>query len=109
MYIEKMREQILEQVKKDMGSPPIWGCGMQLKDIVGSSEVFAKIVCDDFEAGQTVQGCEKKIREYALKNKTNFGIEKAEEIIRAFFGLGSEKASEELPSKTKIISLADLL
>lgn len=122
-YIEKMKLQIEKQLEKEYEFSPVRGCAAQLADIVGHSDSMAKLVCEDFANGQTVQECEKKIKAFVDKNhKGNVGYcppWKAEEIIREFYGLGgaSEQPQAAAPTqmsgpkadKPKVKSLADFL
>lgn len=114
MYTEKMKKEIEQQIQKEHEYSPVRCCGMQLIDIVANDEQLAQLVCEDFTAGQTVQACEKQIKAWVDKNhKGNSGFcppQKAEEIIRKFFGLGSEKILSYTPiSGNAMINLEDFL
>ena len=118
-YIEEMKLQIEKQTEKEDEFSCVKTVGRQLAEIVGNNEQLAQLVCEDFANGQTVQKCEAKIEEFAKNHKKgNKGCcppDKAEEIIREYFGLGS--ASEQQAAapttvsapKPKVMTLADLL
>lgn len=111
----QLSQEIEKQTAKEYEYSPVRGCGMQILAIVGNDENSATLILEDFAAGQTVQACEKEIKKWVDKNhKDNSGFcppQKAEEIIRQFFGLGSG-ASDPAPQakqKTGIINLEDFL
>ena len=117
-YIEEMKLQIEKQIENEDKGSTIRCCGMQLMEIVGSDEKLAQLVCEDFANKRTLQECEKKIEAFAKAHKkSNRGCcppNRAEEIIREYFGLGSAeqpaKAPTQMPApKPKVISFADML
>ena len=117
-YIENMKLQIEKQTEKEDEFSAVKMVGRQLAEIVGCNDALAKLVCEDFANGRTVQECEKKLEEFARKHKKgNVGCcppNKAEEIIRKFYGLGAAAEQPEAPTnvsaaKPKVLSLADLL
>lgn len=96
-----------QQKSLTAGSAP-WVVGEQLKEIC-RDKTCAEIVSadlDNIEMG-LVQ-CEKKIKAYADKNKTgNFAYvspQKADEIIRKFYGLPEQNAKT-----AAVIDLEDFL
>ena len=98
-------------------------CGQQIWDIVRRNEGFAEIVSADLDNEKmTVGMCEKQISAAARKSGGAVGPDKAENIIRKFYGLPGIPEREEWPeedflpepAKSKeaeadIISLEDFL
>lgn len=113
MYIEKMKAEIEKQTEKEYEFSPVRGCAQQLIDIVGDNEKMAQLVCTDFENKMTVQECEKKIKAFVDKHhKGNCGYcppQKAEQIIREFFGLGAAENKPQAAAAPKVLRLADFL
>lgn len=116
-YIEEMKLQIEKQTEKEDEYSTVRMVGRQLAEIVGGDDSLAKLVCEDFANGQTVQKCEEKIEAFARAHrKGNRGgcpPDKAEKIIREFYGLGdsSEQPQAAAPKadKPKVLFLADFL
>ena len=94
------------QGKLQQGSAP-WVVGEQLKEICEREPASAELLLDDLKgSGMGLADAEKKIKAYADKHKTrNFAYvspQKAEEILREFYGLGpSSGASRHLPPEGK--------
>lgn len=93
----------IEQQQKTMqeGSAP-WVCAEQIKDICRAEPDSAELILKDLEVPElSVANAEKKIKAFADKNRTgNFSFvspQKAEEIIREFYGL--PKISKEQNAK----------
>lgn len=109
MSTEKALAAIQEQQAQEQGHTAPWMVGEQLKDMIRREPAMAQLVFQDLTAGgMSLREAEKKIKAYADKHKTgNFACvtpEKAEEIIREYFGLTNipDEASEG-----KVIDLAD--
>lgn len=94
---------------------PEYCVGEQLKEILKDNENFAEIVLQDLEQpGMGLKDCEKKIADFAKKNKAgNFGFcppKEAERIICEFYGIaldGRGPAKQE--SGYKVVNLLDML
>ena len=116
--------KIDEQQKKfKQGSAP-WCVGEQLKDILRAQPEAADLVARDLDqTGMGLADCEKKIADFAKKNKQGnvgfCGPADADHIIREFYGLpersktpspiapaGTQAAA---PTRRKIIRLEDFL
>lgn len=88
----------------------VWMVGEQLKDILRQEPHLAEIVLQDLEReAMSIAKCEKKIKEFADKNKTgNFSCvvpAEADRIIREFYGLTGVQPE----SKGIALDLADFL
>lgn len=109
--LEKVLQAIEEQQKK-LGDGPAFWVGEQLKDILRETPAAAKIVLEDFSAGQTVADCEKKIKTYAGQHHGCCPPQEADRIIREFFGIaGCTQAAapaEKHPAR-RSINLADFM
>lgn len=112
-----------QQAKHRQGSAP-WCVGEQLKDILRAKPEAADLVARDLDqTGMGLADCEKKIADFAQKNKQGnvgfCGPADADRIIREFYGLPerSETPSPTAPASTqaaaptrrKIIRLEDFL
>lgn len=112
-----------QQAKHRQGSAP-WCVGEQLKDILRAQPEAADLVDRDLDqTGMGLADCEKKIADFAQKNKQGnvgfCGPADADHIIREFYGLpersktpspiapaGTQAAA---PTRRKIIRLEDFL
>ena len=112
-----------QQAKHRQGSAP-WCVGEQLKDILRAKPEAADLVARDLDqTGMGLADCEKKIADFAQKNKQGnvgfCGPADADHIIREFYGLpersktpspiapaGTQAAA---PARRKIIRLEDFL
>lgn len=112
-----------QQAKHRQGSAP-WCVGEQLKDILRAQPEAADLVARDLDqTGMGLADCEKKIADFAQKNKQGnvgfCGPADADHIIREFYGLpersktpspiapaGTQAAA---PTRRKIIRLEDFL
>lgn len=91
--------------------------GEQLKEMVrAGTEGQAQLVADDLEHGgksMSLVGAEKKIAEYARKNKQgNCGCcppQEAERILREFYGLGDQPGASAPTSGSASINLLDFM
>ena len=112
-------EKITALQKGKENTPP-WMVGEQLKDICRREPRCAQIVLEDLQnPGMSLEACEKKIKEWADKQKNGKSCvcvppQVAEMIIREFYGLGDapmqeEQMPEQPAHKAKILSLDDLL
>lgn len=109
-----------QQAKLKEGQAP-WVVGEQLKDICRHEADAAELLAEDLQnESMSIVQAEKKIKEYADKHKTgNFSFvspQKAEEILRKFYGLparGEKKAEsekvEDVPKAGQVIDLGDFL
>ena len=94
-----------------------WVVGEQLKEICRKEEGSAELLSEDLQnESMSIVNAEKKIKEYADKHKTgNFSFvspQKAEEILRTFYGLpahGQTRRQEPTAKKTEIIDIGDFL
>lgn len=110
---EIVAAEIAKQQEGKENTAP-WVAGEQLKDIARREPISAELLAKDLTVkGMGIVDAEKKIKAYADKHKTgNFSYvspQKAEEILREFYGLpkaGGEPAEEAPPS---VINLADFL
>lgn len=116
--------KIDEQQKKFKQGTAPWFVGEQLKDMLREDATGAGIIAMDIDQkGMGLADCEKKIDDFAQKNKQgNMGFcgpADADRIIREFYGLpersetpspiapaGTQAAA---PSRRKIIRLEDFL
>ena len=74
--------------------------GEQLKDIVRTTAGAAELVVQDLQVeAMSLEACEKKISDFAFQHKkgdkSGISGKRADEIIRAFYGIG--KAGEAVP------------
>ena len=91
----------------------VWMVGEQLKDILRENPQFSEVVLQDLDVKEmSLAECEKKIKAYADKHKTgNFACvtpAEAEEIIREFYGMSSQKAETASKRGTKSGTVIDL-
>ncbi|MBQ8851249.1 MAG: hypothetical protein IJZ66_02235 [Oscillibacter sp.] len=99
-----------EAIKKIEAQQPkvqdaVWMVGEQLKDMLRREPHLAELVSQDLNCEQmTLAHCEKKLKEFADKNKTKsarcFCVTpaQAERIIREFYGLTEVAAPSEAVS-----------
>ena len=114
--LEKCVELIEGQQKGIEGTAP-WVVGEQLKELLQAEPELAGTVLKDLEwPGMGLADCEKKIKEEADRvRRGNFAYvspARAEEIIRAFYGLperGEKTAAPRKAAGGKILDLADFL
>ena len=94
-----MRKSAIEEIAKQQAKlekwSPAWAVGEHLKEICCREEDSARIIAEDLQnESMSIQNAEKQIKAYADKHKTgNFSFvspQKAEEILRKFYGLGTE-------------------
>jgi hypothetical protein len=108
-------EKIEAQQSKFKEGSPQWCVGEQLKEICRNEPHSAELVDKDLENEEMSIGkAEKKIKAWADRHKTgNFSFvspQKAEEIIREFYGLpGREAAQEQNKQPAAVIDLGDFL
>ncbi len=91
-----------QQKKLPEGSAP-WVVGEQLKDICRRESASAQLIAEDLQnESMSLVNAEKRIKAYADKHKVgNFAYvspQKAEEILREFYGLPAAATPEEQPS-----------
>lgn len=117
--------EMIEAQQKGKEDTTVFMVGEQLKDICRADPACADIVAEDLQQkGMSIDACEKKIKEYADKVKTEkklraVGVhpKKAEEIIRKFYGLPDVTGGEEpsampepvTPAGGMLLSMEDLL
>ena len=108
----------IEEQQRGHNKDQVWCVGEQLKDICRREEHSAELIATDLKENKamSIAAAEKKIAERARKNKVgNSGCVspyEAEEILRAFYGLGDPGEPEQVQvesSESKIIDLADFL
>ena len=93
-YLQETTKRIRQQQGK---RGPIWMCGEQLLEMIAADEAACKLVLDDLKhGGMSLEGCEKKIREFARGHENCCTGAEAEKIIREYFGL-PEKAEDARP------------
>ena len=90
--LQKALSLIEAQQKKAGAGTPAWCVGQQLADILNGQPAAAKIVAEDLgTTGMGIVDCEKKIAEFASKNRTGnvgfCGPADADRIIREFYGI----------------------
>lgn len=108
----------IEEQQRGHNKDQVWCVGEQLKDICRREEHSAELIATDLKENKdmSIVAAEKKIAEQARKNKVgNSGCVspyEAEEILRAFYGLGEPGDPDPIPQETaesKVIDLADFL
>lgn len=112
-----------QQATYKQGSAP-WCVGEQLKDMLRENATGAGIVAMDIDQkGMGLADCEKKIADFAQKNKQGnvgfCGPADADRIIREFYGLPARSETPHpiapagtqaaAPARRKIIRLEDFL
>lgn len=107
--IEKIEAQ---QGKVKEGSAP-WVVGEQLKEICEREPESAALLDKDLDVEEmSIVNAEKKIKAYADKHKTgNFSYvspQKAEEILREFYGLPGKDAKNTSTKEKKTTGVIDL-
>lgn len=90
--LQKALSLIEAQQKKAGAGTPAWCVGQQLADILNGQPAAAQIVAEDLgTTGMGIADCEKKIAEFASKNRTGnvgfCGPADADRIIREFYGI----------------------
>ena len=90
--LQKALSLIEAQQKKVGAGTPAWCVGQQLADILNGQPAAAQIVAEDLgTTGMGIADCEKKIAEFASKNRTGnvgfCGPADADRIIREFYGI----------------------
>lgn len=127
-YVEKAIAIIEEQQAKVQARSAQWMVGEQLKDICRHEPGCAELIYQDLQVKEmSITEAEKKIKEFADKNKTgNFACVtpmEAEGILRKFYGLpepfqdgGAPERGEESQEtenrnreERKVLDLADFL
>lgn len=118
--LNKINEQ---QKKFKQGTAP-WYVGEQLKDILRENATGAGIVAMDIDQkGMGLADCEKKIAEFASKNRQGSvgfcGPADADRIIREFYGLPERRETPTpiapagtqatAPARRKLIRLEDFM
>ena len=98
-------DDLCRKIKEQQGDEftNVWGVGEQLKDICRNDDTAAELVLRDLDNKEmTLAECEKKIRAFADEHKKGNCVcvppQKAEEIIRTFYGLGEAKEEPETVS-----------
>lgn len=101
-YLREAIAKIEAQQPKEQNA--VWMVGEQLKDMLRREPNLAELVCQDLDCEQmTIANCEKKLQEFADKNKTKsakcFCVTpvQAERIIREFYGL-TEAGQQSAPA-----------
>lgn len=112
-----------QQDKHRQGSAP-WCVGEQLKNILRAQPEAADLVAKDLDQnGMGLADCEKKIADFAQKNKQGnvgfCGPADADRIIREFYGMPERSETPSpiapagtqaaVPTRRKIIRLEDFL
>ena len=90
--LQKALSLIEAQQKKAGAGTPAWCVGQQLADILNGQPAAAQIVAEDLgTTGMGIADCEKKIADFASKNRTGSvgfcGPADADRIIREFYGI----------------------
>lgn len=107
-------EAITAQQPKEENA--VWMVGEQMKDMLRKEPYLAEIVLRDLEVPEmSLEHCEKKIKAWADQHKVgNFACVtpiRAEKIIREFYGLPEQGASDAVTKpemqSTKFIDLTD--
>lgn len=120
-----MKEEAIRKIEAQQAAMKTkgaaWYVGEQLKDICRKEPKSAELIAQDLNAPEmSITEAEKKIKKWADAHKTgNFAFvppEKAEEILRKFYGLSAASAEEAAPAVSAepeksagIINLADFL
>lgn len=105
---------IEEQQKKISKGTAPWCCAEQMMDICRNEPDSAELILKDLAVPEmSVTNAEKKIKAYADKHKSgNFSFvspQKADEIIRKFYGLKTGTEQEASPEPAKIVNVLDFL
>lgn len=123
-YLNEALRKIEEQQAKLKENTAPWMVGEQLKDICRNEPKSAELIAQDLAVPEmSLVEAEKKIKAYSDKHKTgNFGCvppNKAEEILRKFYGLDKAGAPQkETPTTAPVeaaptggvcVNLADFL
>lgn len=122
--LQKALSLIEAQQKKAGAGTPAWCVGQQLADILNGQPAAAQIVAEDLgTTGMGIADCEKKIADFASKNRTGnvgfCGPADADRIIREFYGIptvgidlanGPDFTAYTKPAQKQTkVSLADFL
>ena len=113
LTISKALAAIEAQQPKERST--VWMVGEQLKDLCREDEQAAEILLADLQNNprMTLVAAEQKIAERARKNKVGssgcVSPAEAEDILRAFFGLGAAGEADVGRGSPKLIDLADFL
>ncbi len=127
-YVEKAIAAIEEQQAKVKARSAQWMVGEQLKDICRHEPGSAELIYQDLQVKEmSITEAEKKIKEFADKNKTgNFACVtpmEADRILREFYGLAerfedggapdrgeeSQETENRNRGERKVLDLADFL
>lgn len=115
IFIE-LSNAIQKQVEKEHEYSAVHEAVDDIMYIIGQDESKAKIVLEDLKNGLTVQGAEKKIKEWAdrhrKENSSYCPKHIARDLICEYFGLPKAGEVQQRPkpkSKAKTIHLEDFL
>lgn len=117
-YLNEAIKKIEAQQPKEQDA--VWMVGEQLKDMLRREPHLAELVSQDLDCEQmSLVHCEKKLKEFADKNKAKsarcFCVTpvQAERIIREFYGLtevaAPEKVAPAVPAPAPGGNLVDLM
>lgn len=107
--------ELIEAQQKGKENTAPWMVGEQLKDICSKDPAAAAIVAEDLQnPDMSLEKCERQIKAWADKQKKGSCAcvppNVAEEIIRKFYGLGSDTPSAPVTQGSgKILSLEDFI
>lgn len=105
----------IEAQQKGKENTAAWMVGEQLKDICRADENCAEILDKDLDIPEmSIDKAERKIKEYAdTQRKTGNCVcvppNKAEEIIRKFYGLPEATAEKPKPKSKPILDLKSFI
>lgn len=113
MSIEKAIEILTIQQGTNKDSNIYW-VGEQLKDIAINVQGAADLLCEDLiQEKMSVSDAEKRIAEYAKKNKSgNSGCCSpiaSDKILREMYGIGEGAIMQNSSQKRRAISLTDFM
>lgn len=100
----------IEEQQKGKENTAVFMVGEQLKEIIKDNEHLSELVVQDLKVPEmSLVACEKKIKEYADKQKKDGNCvcvppNAAENIIREFYGLSKEERSN---NSQGVINLED--
>ena len=105
-------DKIAAQQPKERSA--VWMVGEQLKDMLRREPEWAELIARDLDVeGMSLVECEKKIKAFADKHKTeNFACvipTEAERIIREFYGLGERREEKTEAPALSMLRLEDFL
>lgn len=103
----KEAERLIERQQAGKEGTATWMVGEQLKDICRREPAAAELLARDLELPEmSIQEAEKKIKAWADKHKVgNFACvipQKAEEILREFYGLGKPEEKDERAGEKRV-------